>query len=50
MFTSIPTYSPTATVDTRFMIACADVRPWDQGRLHMAADADITTLAGRSLR
>jgi hypothetical protein len=47
MFTSIPTYS-SAVIKTRFMLAVACVRPWGRGLLH--ADADINTLAGRSLR
>jgi hypothetical protein len=47
MFSSIQTYSPAAN-DKRFMVAVACVRPWGQARLHV--DADILTLAGRSLR
>jgi hypothetical protein len=45
MFTSFQTYCP-AVNETRFMLAVG--RPWGQGRLHV--DADIITLAGRSLR
>jgi hypothetical protein len=48
MFTSTQTYSPAADIGTRFMLAVACVRGWDQGRFH--ADAGIITLAGRSLR
>jgi hypothetical protein len=49
MFTSIKTYSP-AVIDTRFMLAVADVRPWGRDRLHADAGTDIITLARRSLR
>jgi hypothetical protein len=47
MFSSIQTYSLAAS-ETRFTVGMARVRPWGQGRLHV--DADILTLAGRSLR
>jgi hypothetical protein len=47
MFSSTQT-SPLTAIDMRFTVAVGSVRPWGQGRLHM--DADILTLAGRSLR